>query len=68
MRDGYKSADKLTAVKYVHETTNQLMVQNAAAKALAGETSLDSALVVAHEIGNQHVVVDTANAALGIKK
>jgi hypothetical protein len=65
--DGYRSTDKRSAVEYIRSTTNQLMVSNAAERALAGNASLDSALVMAHEIGNQGVVVNTANSALGIE-
>lgn len=67
MSDGYKSSDKREAVQYIHNTTSQLMVKNAAEKALNGAVSLDAALVMAHKVGNQGVVVDTANHALGIK-
>ena len=68
MSDGYCSKDKRKAVEYIAKTTGQLQVKNAAESALKGETSLDSALVKAHEIGNQLVIVDTANTALGIRE
>lgn len=68
MSDGYCSTDKRKAVEYIAEVSHQLQVKYAAEQALAGKASLDSALVKAHEIGNQGVVVDTANAALGIKR
>lgn len=64
--DGYKSTNKRTAVEYIEKTSTQAVVVAAAQKALKGEASLDSALVTAHETGNQLVVVDTADAALGI--
>jgi hypothetical protein len=68
MRNGYKSTNKKEAVEFIAATSSQLMVKNAAERALAGQASLDSALVTAHKIGNQAVVVDTANSALGIEK
>lgn len=66
MRDGYMSTDKREAVEYIEKVTTQLAVKLAAQDALKGEASLDSALVKAHDIGNQLVVKHTANAALGI--
>jgi hypothetical protein len=60
MRNGYKSTNKKEAVEFIAATSSQLMVKNAAER--------DSALVTAHKIGNQAVVVDTANSALGIEK
>ena len=65
--NGYGSTDKRKAVEYIAKTSNQLHVVNAAERALKGEKSLDSALVAAHETGNQAVVVHTANTALGIE-
>ena len=66
MTDGYKSTDKRQAVEYIARVSNQLVVVDAAKKALAGKATLDSALVTAHKVGRQSVIKDTANAALGI--
>jgi hypothetical protein len=67
MSSGYCSKDKQKAVEYIAKTSNQLVVKNAAERALRGEASLDSALVEAAVRGNQLVVRDTGRAALGME-
>lgn len=67
MKSYPKTADKREAVEYIHEIAATNMVKQAAASALRGECSLDSALVTAREAGTQNQVKSVANNALGIK-